>query len=91
MVNLYYYLLKIATKKAPATKKIADASPKARFRQLSRRLSRLFSLLYLRQFSFSESLLKFLYVKFFRGDCQSRAFGLKSQAPHRSRVDGAGA
>jgi hypothetical protein len=56
MVNLYYYLLKIATKKAPATKKIADASPKARFRQLSRRLSRLFSLLYLRQFSFSESL-----------------------------------
>jgi hypothetical protein len=53
---MYSYLLKKATKKASATKKIADASPMAGFRQLFRRLSGLVSLPLLRQFPFSEPL-----------------------------------
>jgi len=57
MINLYSYLLKKATKKASATKKISDASPMAGFRQLFRRLSGLVSLPRLRQFPFSEPLL----------------------------------
>jgi hypothetical protein len=57
MINMYSYLLKKATKKASATKKIADASPMAGFRQLFRRLSGLVSLPLLRQFPFSEPLL----------------------------------
>jgi hypothetical protein len=43
-------------KKCPRQKIIADTSPKTRFRQLPRRLCRLFSLLDLRRFSFSEPL-----------------------------------
>jgi hypothetical protein len=58
MINMYSYLLKKATKKASATKKIADASPMAGFRQLFRRLSGLVSLPLLRQFPFSEPLPK---------------------------------